>query len=238
MIAIDLGNTSLHFAYFKGKRIVKTLRFPTSEVNQKTLKKLFSSYKEERIVVCSVVPEITKLFEKLNRKVAIVGKDVKVPIESFYNKKNIGMDRLVGAYAAKKFFPRTRLILDFGTAITLDFLSNKGDYLGGLILPGIGATLKVLSKCALLPDQITFKKTKKIIPRNTQESITKGLAQGISSMVNGLVKKYQKILNIPSDIPTIVTGGEASLVKSRLKFKYTYQKDLVLRGLFILTEGA
>ena len=69
-----------------------------------------------------------------------MGNNLSVPIKNLYDKKNIGMDRLLGAWSATRLYPQTRLILDFGTAITLDFVSPKKVYQGGIILPGIGST--------------------------------------------------------------------------------------------------
>ena len=234
MIVVDVGNTTLNFAYFKGKKIIKTFKTPSFKCTKKAIKGILLKYPSEAIIVCSVVPRITKMFEGLKGNIYIIGKDIEVPIKSLYSKKNIGMDRLVGSYAARVLFPKTRLILDFGTAITLDFLSKSGDYLGGIILPGIGSTLRVLSNCALLPKRMKIKRTKKLIPQNTNESITRGLDEGFSSMVNALVENYMKKLKISKSCLTVVTGGEASVLKKRLGFAYKYESQLVIKGLYIL----
>jgi type III pantothenate kinase len=157
-------------------------------------------------------------------------------MKCFYDKRAVGMDRLVGAYAARILFPHTRLILDFGTAITLDFLSRQGAYRGGIILPGIGSTLGVYARCALLPRYIRFKKTKKHIPANTRESITKGLQEGFSLMINSLVAKYKGILHIPKASPVIITGGDAALIMPHFDFAYYYEELLVIKGLLALAR--
>jgi len=237
MIAVDAGNTSIHISHFKNGRFRKAKKIPTSGVTKASLKEALSSKLNEKILVCSVVPKVTKIFKSLKMSVYIVGQDITVPISSFYNKRQIGMDRLVGAYAAKKLFPEIRLVLDFGTAITLDFLSKGNVYQGGIILPGIGSTIGVFSKCALLPKRIKFKKTKKSIPTTTESSIAKGLEEGFSLMINSLVKKYKNKLKIAKNKKVVVTGGEAKVIISNLNFPFKYEPLLVLKGLEILSRS-
>jgi len=236
MIVVDIGNTSLQFGWFKKGKIRKSISLASVGITKIQIKKLLSRYPSENVLICSVVPKITDLFRGLTNKVYIVGRNIKVPIKCFYDKRQVGIDRLVGAFAAKKLYPKTRLLLDFGTAITLDFLSKKGDYQGGIILPGIGSTQKALSNCALLADEVKFKRTKKIIPTTTKESISKGLEEGFSVMVNSLVEKYKKKLKIKRNEKVIITGGEALVVRPKLNFAYQYEPFLVLKGLQILAE--
>ena len=125
MIVVDIGNTTLHFAWIRNQRIFKELRIPNDSGILPKIKKIFSDRpkEKEKVLICSVVPEATAIFKKAKKDIYLIGKDLKVPLKCFYNKRKVGMDRLVGAYAAKALFPGTRMILDFGTAITLDFLS-------------------------------------------------------------------------------------------------------------------
>ena len=236
MIAIDVGNTSIHISHFKNGRFKKAKKIPTIGVTKASLRRALSSKPYEKILVCSVVPKVTKIFKSLKMPVYIAGQDIKVPIDSSYDKRQVGMDRLVGAYAAKKLFPGVRLILDFGTAITLDFLSKGNVYRGGIILPGVGSTLGVFSKCALLPKRIKFKKTKKLIPTTTESSITKGLVEGFSLMINSLVKRYKKKLKIAKNKKVVITGGEAKVIMLGLDFPFEYEPLLVLKGLEILSR--
>ncbi|MBD3263923.1 MAG: type III pantothenate kinase [Candidatus Omnitrophica bacterium] len=234
MIAVDIGNTSISLALFSGKDIRGFLKLPTKEKNSFKLKNFLSANPKEDILVCSVVPRVTTSLKKIKRKVLVVGEDVFVPIKCAYVRDKVGMDRLVGAFAARKLFPSVRFILDFGTALTLEFLSLKGEYQGGIILPGIGSTLKTLSECALLPQKIEFKHVRKRIPKNTTESINKGIEEGFPLMVNSLIKKYRRELNLNPREKAVVTGGDAVLISSRFDFPYSYEPFLVLKGLNIL----
>jgi len=236
MILVDIGNTNLSFFYFKRARVAKTAKLATAKASKKAVEKILRKFPRQPILVCSVVPKINHLFSNLNRKVYWVGRKLKVPIVCEYNKSQVGLDRLVSAYAAKILFPKVRIVIDFGTAITLDFISKTGSYQGGIILPGVGSTLSVFSGCALLPKKITISKSKGVIPKNTAESISKGVLEGFPAMINSLVKRYQKGLKIPKSGAVVITGGEAALVKSGLKFNYHYQPYLVAKGLRILAK--
>lgn len=236
MILVDVGNTNISFFRFKGKKVAKSLSVATSQFTKKTAKRALANFPSEPILLCSVVPKVNKLFQDLGQKVYLIGRNIQVPIGCKYKRSDVGSDRLVAALAAKSLFPKTRMVLDFGTAITLDFLSAKGDYLGGIILPGAGSTLSVFSSCALLPKQIKIVKTKQLIPHTTAESISKGLTEGFSSMINALVKKYRKLLKTPRSATIVITGGEAIWVKSNLEFDYSYEPHLVAKGLQILAE--
>ena len=226
MILIDVGNK-------KAKKIVK---FPTNKISEIFLRKLIRPYKDEKIILCSVVPKVTSIFKKVCKNLGVVGKDLKVPIDCFYDKRKVGADRLVAAYEAKCLFPNTRFVLDFGTAITLDFLSSEGAYQGGIILPGVGSTLRALSKCALLPKRFRIKKTKKIIPTDTNSSINKGIQVGFSLMVNSLIRKYKRELNIRPCERIVLTGGEAKIIIKKLDFSFSYEPLLVLKGLETLAK--
>lgn len=236
MILVDVGNTSLQFAHAKKGKISKIKYLDSAKATKVTINKVLSQYPKENIILCSVAPRITKLFESLSRKTYIVGKNIKVPLKCYYDKRKVGMDRLVAAFAAKKMTPSSRLIIDFGTAITFDFLSKKDEYLGGLILPGLGSTLSVLSSCALLPKKITLKNVKTLIPKDTGASISKGIKEGFSHMVNSLFYTYKKKLRLKSSEIPVITGGDAKKIISTITFPYIYEPLLVLKGLRLLSE--
>ena len=237
MILVDVGNSFVHFAIEKQNNIIKTFSVRTKDFNINFLEKRFKN-SDSNFIICSVVPKVTNIFRSFKTKKIIIGKDLEVPIKNFYNKKHIGMDRLVGAFAAKSLYPNTRIVIDFGTAITFDFLSKKGAYLGGFIIPGIGSSLASLEKCAMLPKKIKLKKTKVIIPKDTDESISKGLIDGFSLMINSLVEKYKKILGILPKENIILTGKDTLLIKDNFNFKYIYEPFLIFKGLIILKKYA
>jgi type III pantothenate kinase len=237
-VFVDVGNTSLHFASWRAGRVVSLGRLPTMFAAEEPIKGVLRPFAGEDIYVCSVVPAVTAIFEKLkfNRssKIWIVGKDLNIPVKSLYEPKQIGMDRLVGALACLNLYPASRIIIDFGTAMTFDFMSATGDYQGGFIMPGIGSSLKVLSGCALLPSRITLRHKKALIPRNTSDSISRGIEESFSLMINALAAKYFRIFRIPAKSPIVITGGDGRFIMGRLDFPYVFDELLVLKGLAIL----
>ena len=160
ILAVDIGNTSVFFAHFSGQRIKKSCRIATHSLNINTLvmlkKKLFLQ-DIRTAVIASVVPQATHLLQreigkKLGLKTYTIGKDFDAPIINRYkNPRQVGVDRLVNAAAAFDRYHRDAIVIDFGTAITFDIVSKKGEYLGGVIATGIEITLEALNqKTALL----------------------------------------------------------------------------------------
>jgi type III pantothenate kinase len=236
MIVVDIGNTSISIAQVVGKNISKPFYLDSKKITKTVLKKALRKLPNGPVIVCSVVPGINKLFKDIGRKVFIVGKNIHAPIKSRYNKKQIGYDRLIAAYSARKLHAKTRIIIDFGTAITVDFISSKGVYEGGIILPGLGSTLRVLASCAMLPKKISLKSIRQPIPRDTSCSIAKGIEMGFSNMLNGLIADYRKKLKIKSPDTIVITGGEATFIRPKLNFRFRYVPNLVLSGLAMLNQ--
>ncbi len=243
MLLVDVGNTSIHFALSRGGKTVKTWRLDTGSATLAGIKLSIAgamnrapTRTDAPIMVCSVVPWVTKLFQKISGT-RIVGRDIAVPIKSLYNSKQIGQDRLVAAYAARKLYPAARIVIDFGTAVTMDFLSAQGVYEGGIILPGIGSTMRVLSGCAMLPKKMRLKRVRAAIPRDTETSIDKGIEAGFAAMVNGVVADYNRVLKIPKSAPVVITGGEGDFLAPDLKFKYTIDNVLIFKGLLLLSDS-
>ena len=238
MVLVDIGNTTLHFGIEKYGSIVKDFRVYKNNFSYARLKNILGRYPNQDIVVCSVAPSVLKYFRKIKRRIYIIGKDIKVPIKSSYNKEDIGQDRLVNAFAAKNIYPDAKIIIDFGTAITIDILSKKGNYLGGFILPGINLYFNSLNSCELLSGKFTIKKTCRFIPKNTQESISAGLQESFPLMTNGVIRKYKKALEerMNIHIKVIITGGESTVILRRLNFPYIYDSTLTLKGILLLKK--
>ena len=151
------------------------------------------------------------------------------------------MDRLVAGFAARSLYPGSRFVVDFGTATTFDVLSREGAYMGGFILPGVGSTLRVFSECALLPKKIILTPRASVrgscrIPRDTQESIQRGLLEGFTLLVNAFVNKYSKALSVSSRVPVVITGGDAVYFLKDMDFPLVYEPLLVAKGLCVLAR--
>ena len=167
---------------------------------------------------------------KLKLPAFLVGKDIAVPIINRYkNPKQVGVDRLLNAYAGYSLYKRELIIIDFGTAITFDLVSKKGEYLGGIIAPGIEISLEALfQKTALLP-KIRLAHPGSLIGRNTVESIRVGCSVGIGGLCDRIVEELRrKELRKPL---VIATGGYAHFMRRYCKTVAKIDDQLVLKGI-------
>jgi type III pantothenate kinase len=247
ILALDVGNTNITAGLFAGTKLERKMKFPThaSYLHSSSLKRLLKSSglkmsDIDRIVISSVVPlALARLVTHLNsiepcgHKHRIAGKHIKIPIRNRYrNKDEVGQDRLVNAFAAGRIYGTPCVIVDFGTAITFDVVSARGEYLGGLILPGIELSLSSLyMKTALLP-RVELAQAHSIIGRDTVESMRGGILFGFGAMCDGLVAQYRRILG--KRTKAIATGGNAALMKRYAASIQIVDEDLTLKGLALL----
>ena len=125
-------------------------------------------------------------------------------------------------------------MIDFGTAATFDIVSKKGDYLGGLIMPGIGISLSSLyEKTALLP-KVDLKDAPHIIGRDTVNSIRGGILFGFGATCDGLVVKYKKLFG--KSLKVIATGGNACLIRKYSDSIHVLDEDITLKGLYLIAS--
>jgi type III pantothenate kinase len=248
LLTIDSGNTTINVAVMKGRRVVKLYTISMLQSKRmiiagfiKTITEVSKEFSGiNAAVICSVVPNIVNVIKKTiiqnaSLPVFIVGKDVIVPITNNYKVPGqVGQDRLVGAYAAKEIYGYPAIVIDSGTAITFDVVSVKGAYEGGIIVPGIRLSAEALhTKTALLPKIEDIRWPRRLIGKDTQESILSGLFHGYSALCEGLIEKIKKELN--ADVKVIATGGSAPLIKKALKNKIdVIDADLVFKGMRLL----
>ncbi|MCX5678257.1 MAG: type III pantothenate kinase [Candidatus Omnitrophica bacterium] len=247
MLAADIGNTNITVGLFKGAKLVRKIKVPTNSyyLHGRHLSGIcnLAGLKHGdalNIVISSVVPlALSRLIAALNKvvkcNISVIGRDKIVPIRNLYRiKSEVGQDRLVNAFAAKTLYGKPAVIIDFGTAITFDVVSTRGDYLGGLIFPGIEMSLSSLhKKTALLPN-IKLKPALSIIGRDTVNSMRGGILFGLGAMCDALAAKYRKMLGKRTRI--IATGGNASLIKRYSKSIQIVDEDLTLNGLRLISE--
>jgi type III pantothenate kinase len=241
LLVADVGNTNIHFGEVVGPRIVKDLKVPTQRVTQAYLAGLFKRF--DSIAACSVVPSVNKLFRQAGKKsrtaVLFAGEDVAIPIKNRYKQpSSVGKDRLVNCYAALQQDETVRLVIDCGTALTIDFLSDRKEYLGGAIIPGIGLSLQSLSShCALLPKHIFLPKDKvPLIGKTTQKSIISGILWGYTSICQYYIEQYRRQLK--KDFSVCLTGGDSgALIKYVQAEHLWYDPLLILKGIVFLMEG-
>lgn len=238
LLTVDIGNTTIAFGVFQGRKLKSSWKIPTSSIFSKGM--ALKPIKDiDGVIISSVVPKATPIIKKLVRnrfkiKPLILGKDIKAPIKNLYrNPKQVGQDRLVNAVAASELYGYPIIVVDFGTAITFDVISKRKEYLGGIIIPGIEISLEALSsKAALLP-RIKLSLPKEFVGRDTVNSMKSGIFYGFGSLCDGLIKKlktkYGKQL-------VIATGGYSQLIAKFCNSIDKIKPDLTLHGLRIIYE--
>ena len=208
-------------------------------------------------LVCSVVPRMTDLLTQALRivdikKPLLIGRDVMVPLKNKYEyPEQVGQDRLVGAYAALMEFKQDCIVCDFGTAVTIDIvkavnksrspspltshLSPFGEYLGGVIAPGLGMSLDALNtRTALLP-RVELTEPPELLGRDTVNSIRSGVVYGWAALCDGLVGQL-KAKYAPKAV-VVATGGDGPLIAKYAHCVDHVRPHLVLEGLSHLASA-
>ena len=229
LLCIDVGNTSTSYGLYGGGRFLRMGHSPTVKFPRLVLKLLSNkdNIPNRHAVIASVVPKITlKIRKSLSQlrgvRIWEVGGNLQAGIKHNYKYINkLGPDRLVTAYGASRLYGAPVLILDFGTALTCDFISSKGVFEGGLIIPGPQISLQALSERAALLPSINFpKRHGSLIGRDTRGCMKAGILQGYGAMADGLVAKFRK--RYGRRFRVVATGGLA-----RTLAPYTTQIDVV-----------
>jgi type III pantothenate kinase len=251
ILAIDVGNTNITLGVYDGKNLITRLRMRTDK--EKTSDEfgmfLLWTFKNEGIdinkingvIISSVVPPLMYSLEYAIKKYLkidpiIIGPGIKTGINIKYeNPREVGADRIVNAVAAYEMYKCPIIIVDFGTATTFCAISSKGEYLGGVICPGIKISAEALfQKAAKLP-RVEFAKPEKVIGKNTVASMQSGIVFGYVGQVDYLVRRVKKEMN-EEGIKVIATGGLARLIASESETIDEVNGLLTLEGLRIIYE--
>jgi type III pantothenate kinase len=173
------------------------------------------------------------LFELVGKRPYIIGKAIKVPVRNLYrNPSQVGQDRLVNAYAGINLYGAPLIAVDFGTAITFDVVSKNKEYLGGMILPGLGISLDALNRNTALLPSIKLNAPKEFIGRDTRSSMLSGIVYGFAALTDDLVLRIKK--KVGKGAKVIGTGGNISLIGKYCRCIDKIDKDLTLKGLNLI----
>lgn len=251
ILVCDVGNTNIVLGVYEGEKILKawrisTDRHKTSDEYGVSIKQLFEYgnldiEEVESVIISSVVPTIMHALENMSKRyfkkeAIIIGPGIKTGINIKYdNPKEVGADRIVNAVAAYEKFGGSIIIVDFGTATTFCAISECGDYLGGVISPGIIISSEALFEKASKLPRVELIKPEKVLNKNTINSMQAGIIYGYVGMVDFLVEKMESELGIVSR-EVIATGGLASVIASESRKITKVEKMLTLEGLRLIYE--
>lgn len=244
LLAVDIGNTNIHSGIFEGRTLRKTFRIPTyaKDLRSQYLRKLWTYLDRiECVIIVSVAPKALREIETVlrrmfGRKILVVGRDVDAGVKNRYkNPKQVGQDRLVNARAAYELYGGASIIVDFGTAITIDFINREKEYLGGVIVPGVEISLKALSERAALLPEVSLKKPKAVLAKDTRQSMISGAVYGFSSLCDGIVRKLKK--RYCGRCRVIATGGMSHFIGRYCETVGRIDPELTLKGLSLIYSG-
>jgi len=250
LLTIDVGNTNTVLGVFRGEELVANWRLTTARLqtvdeygvltrNLFTIAGLDDSL-IDGVIISSVVPpmnwtlaEMSRIY--LGKKALFVEMGVKTGMAVLVdNPLEVGADRIVNGVAAFHKFGGPCIVVDFGTAITFDVISAKGEYLGGAIAPGLGTASEALfARAARLP-RVEIKDPGKVIGTNTVTHMQAGLYYGAIDIVDGMLARIKNELGTPATV--IATGGQAQLVARGTKQIQHTDEFLTLTGLRLIWE--
>jgi pantothenate kinase, type III len=251
LLVIDVGNTNTVLGLYDDDRLMHDWRIRTeidhtvdeygvliynlyqsSRMNAKEIKSVTA------IIISCVVPPMLNILEPLcvkyfKIKPLIVGPGIKTGMPIFYdNPKEVGADRIVNAVAAYEKYRRASIIVDFGTATTFDYISPKGEYMGGCIAPGIVISSEALFTRASKLPRVEFSTPKTIITKDTVSAIQAGIMFGYAGLVDGIVERMKA--EVKTKPLVIATGGLANVVAPETKSIEKIEEMLTLEGLRLI----
>ncbi|MGO8992699.1 MAG: type III pantothenate kinase [Polyangiaceae bacterium] len=251
LLVIDVGNTNIVYGLFEGATLLHQFRVEsgrgrTADEYAVTLRQLLEMHDVApdavtAAILASVVPSLTEPMIDLvrrafgGREALVVGPGIRTGMSILYeNPREVGADRIVNAVAAYERAKGGVIVVDFGTATTFDCITPKGEYLGGVIAPGVQISADALfSRAAKLP-RVEIAKPPRVVGRNTLHSMQSGIVYGYVGLVDGLVERLKEELGYPCMV--IATGGLARLIAPLSRTIQEVDDVLTLVGLRILHE--
>jgi type III pantothenate kinase len=249
LLAIDVGNTQTHLGAFDGERLVEHWRFQTragatgDELAERIAGMLALSEMGfgdlNSVCVSSVVPPLGTQYEQLTERYMsatclAVGPGVKtgMPIR-IDNPLEVGADRLVNAVAAYERFQAACVVVDFGTGINFDAVSEAGEYLGGAIAPGLEISLTALVERAARIPRIDLQEPETAIGRSSRAAIQSGVVFGFAGLIDGVVRRIEEELG---EVELLATGGLAAAIVPFTETIDEVDEMLTLKGLRLIHE--
>lgn len=250
LLVADVGNTQTVLGLYEGKDLVHDFRIESNKgrtldeyhVLLRSLLDVAEVAREEvhAAILASVVPAVTEATEQaialtFGFEPLVVGPGIRTGMPILYeNPREVGADRIVNAVAAYELIQGAVIVVDFGTATTFDCISPKGEYLGGVIAPGIQISADALFLRAAKLPRVEIAKPSRVVGRNTVGSMQSGIVFGYVGLVDGIVQRIRAELGY--EMAVVATGGLATLVAPESCTIERVEDYLTLEGLRILHE--
>ena len=236
-LIIDVGNTSVKLAVFKKGKLILKERIFLKNI-QKGVYNIKQEYKDIKNAIVSSVGNLNKddvNYIKKYFKLIVLDALTQVPYKNCYKSpETLGVDRIALVSASvKNYKEKNVLIIDAGTCITYDFISNENKYLGGAISPGIRVRYQSLNNLTANLPLLETKAPQSFIGSSTTESIHSGIINGVLNEIEGTINKYDKK---HKDLTVILTGGDADFLSKRLKSSIFANSNFLLEGLNYILE--
>ena len=248
LLAIDIGNTNIVVGCFREETLAFKMRIATDYaktsdqygVEIKNMLEAFGVNREDitDCIISSVVPQVfhsvrTGVIKVIGRQPMVVGPGLKTGIDIQMDVPGqVGSDRIVVAVAALQEYKPPMIIMDLGTATTLEVVLPPKTYVGGVIFPGVKLSLDALTNRAAQLTGISLDQPKKVVGKNTADCMRSGMMYGTAAMLDGLVERMEEELGQTCTL--IATGGMAQFITPLCKREVHLEKDLLLKGLLAI----
>jgi type III pantothenate kinase len=238
-LLIDISNSFVKLAFATTEKVGKSTRLPTSKLSAATMRQILRRCQVATIVVSSVVPKKNKAISAAAGSARVLFLNPKLDLGvgiDYPQPRSIGADRLANAAAVAQLYGSPAIVVDFGTAVTFDVVSAAGNYVGGVIAPGLEVMTNYLyQRTALLP-KLTLQEPPRAIGKTTRDAMMSGAVFGYRGLVREILKRLTAE-TFPRQRPRIVaTGGYAQLIASKLPEIEAVHPNLTLEGLRIVAN--
>ena len=241
LLAIDVGNTQTVFGLFDGERLTEQFRVATDRAHTgDELAVMLRAFVDlealEGIVLSSTVPALVREYEAFAERWAGVdllvlgpGVPTGVPIR-YDDPREVGPDRIANSVAARERHGAPVIVVDFGTSTNFDIVSRAGEYVGGVIAPGVEISMEALFARAARLVRIPLEAPEHVIGKTTTQGLQSGMVYGFAGQVDAIVDRIRGELGEP-DAPVVATGGLADLIAPHTRAITVVDPELTLQGL-------
>jgi len=236
-LLIDVSNSYAKLAFASKERVFNPARIPTAQLSSTVIAEFLKRRQVNKLVVSSVVPAKNSAISKAAKKAQVLWLDWKLELGvaiEYPKPETIGADRLANAAAVAELYGWPAIVVDFGTAVTFDIVSDARSYVGGVIAPGLEAMTDFLYyRTALLP-RLSLKEPVRVVGRSTVEAMRSGAVFGYRGLVREILARIKAEKFSRNKVAVVATGGYARLIASQVPEVAVIHPHLTLEGLRIV----